>query len=70
MYISSSISIHDQTIFYSENNQKNKPTLLFLHGLSADKSDFFGILDSDIFSEYRTIALDLPGHGESPYIRS
>lgn len=70
MYISSSISIHNQTIFYSENNQKNKPTLLFLHGLSADRSDFLGILDSDIFSEYRTIALDLPGHGESPYIRS
>jgi len=70
MHISRTISIRNQTIFYSENSQKNKPVIIFLHGLSADRSDFFEILDSAIFSEYHMIALDLPGHGESPYIAS
>ncbi len=48
---------------YSDTNS-NKPTLLFLHGLSLNKK-FWESTIEHLSNDYRCIALDLPGHGES-----
>jgi 2-succinyl-6-hydroxy-2,4-cyclohexadiene-1-carboxylate synthase len=39
-------------------------TVLFLHGFMGDKDDWTEITDR-LRPEYRTLAVDLPGHGES-----
>ncbi len=51
--------------YYETKNQSVKPTVIFLHGLSANHTSWVDIMD--IFSEngYRSIAPDLRGHGHS-----
>lgn len=45
--------------------KKNKKCILFIHGNSSSKVVFNKQLTSPLLSEYRLIALDLPGHGDS-----
>jgi len=45
--------------------EKKAPALLFIHGNSACKEAFSGQFESPLFQDYRLVALDLPGHGES-----
>ena len=53
---------------YLENNPDidtaGKPTLVFVHGFAADK-DSWSMYTRQFHKEYRIIAVDLPGHGES-----
>lgn len=43
----------------------NHPTVLFLHGHCTDKSFFSNQINDQRFKNYRLIAIDLPGYGES-----
>src|SRR5688572_33202304 len=51
-------------IFYREAGDKNKPTILLLHGFPSS-SHMFRDLINDLSSEYHLIALDYPGFGQS-----
>ncbi|MBS0654170.1 MAG: alpha/beta hydrolase [Verrucomicrobia bacterium] len=42
-----------------------EPTILFIHGHTANKDFFTKQLTSPLFNKYRLIAVDLPGHGKS-----
>lgn len=42
-------------------------TLLFLHGLGASKHEFLGAVGYDGLRDYRLVAFDFPGCGETPY---
>ena len=50
----------------SDDNQRHKPWLVFIHGLLGCGDDWVGILP--YFSQWSCITLDLPGHGESQSI--
>ena len=41
------------------------PTLLFVHGNSGSSANFKPQLESGLAAEFRLVALDLPGHGDS-----
>jgi len=45
---------------------KDKPTLLFLHGLGTDKGIWYSVT-RNLSSTQHAISLDLPGHGESSW---
>jgi len=45
---------------------KDKPTLLFLHGLGTDKGTWYSVT-RHLSSTQHCICLDLPGHGESSW---
>lgn len=53
-------------IFYRKNGLDNRVPVIFVHGLAGD-SRFFHNQLKYFGSLYRTIAIDLPGHGRSPY---
>ena len=59
------ILINDIEINYIDNEAKSEKTLLFIHGNSHSSRTFRRQLQSKDFSEYRMIAIDLPGHGYS-----
>lgn len=52
------------TLSYVESGAEG-PTVLFIHGNSSCKEIFGRQLESGIGRDYRCIAFDLPGHGES-----
>jgi len=45
--------------------QGSGPPLVLLHGLTFDRTSWHPVMDR-LGSRFRTVALDLPGHGESP----
>lgn len=45
--------------------EKDAPALLFIHGNSACKEVFINQFESPLLQDYRLVAFDLPGHGES-----
>jgi pimeloyl-ACP methyl ester carboxylesterase len=46
--------------------QSDKPhAIIFIHGNSHSKMSFLNQLNDQKFSQYRLIAIDLPGHGDS-----
>lgn len=47
---------------------ENQTTLLFLHGLGSTAASFTELATS-LSVKYRILALDLPGHGESTFIK-
>ena len=55
-------------ISYMERPAKddNQPTLVFVHGITAQKLGWIPLL-RQLPSSWRIIALDLPGHGESDF---
>lgn len=59
------INIHGEEISYFD-NQKEKTTLIFIHGALINKEYWTEQL-SYFSKTYRTIAIDLPGHGKSSW---
>lgn len=57
-------------ISYREENRSASKTIFFFHGNSGSSLHWTCQLQSGIFSKYRLIAFDLPGHGESSGIPS
>lgn len=49
---------------YTQQGDKEKPALLFLHGFMGSAADWSGIVNS-FSNEYLSIAVDLPGHGKT-----
>lgn len=47
------------------NSKSEDPTIIFIHGHCTNKEFFKKQLESPLFANYRLIALDLPGYGES-----
>ncbi|MFT5998474.1 MAG: pimeloyl-ACP methyl ester carboxylesterase [Neolewinella sp.] len=51
--------------YYESRLADNGPTLLFIHGLGNYAQVWFKLMDQ-LKGRFRCIALDLPGHGDSP----
>lgn len=51
---------------YAYSDRGNGPSLIFMHGLFADRSIFEAQV-SELEKDYRCIVFDLPGHGVSDY---
>lgn len=45
--------------------EKDAPALFFVHGNSASKEVFAQQFENPLLQEYRLVAIDLPGHGQS-----
>ncbi len=60
-----SVADHDWTYLDSAPEDGSKPVLLMLHGFAVDKDNWLRFARS--FDDYRVIAPDLPGHGETSY---
>lgn len=45
--------------------KSGRPTILFVHGAGGSAASWLGVL-SAIGREFNTLAVDLPGHGETP----
>ncbi len=52
-------------ISYLDNEIKDKKTIVFVHGWGADKNNLQSIYFY-LINDYRIIAIDLPGFGQSP----
>ena len=50
----------------SNGQRKEPPTLLFLHGFTANKTMWM-IMSKYLPKEWRIVMLDMPGHGESTF---
>jgi len=50
---------------YKEKNTAGQQTILCLHALGHSSKDYSKMFEDDRFNEYRIIALDFPGHGNS-----
>lgn len=59
------ILINEIEINYIDNEAKSEKTLLFIHGNSHSSRTFRRQFRSKNFSNYRMLAIDLPGHGSS-----
>lgn len=67
-YIDSSIVINDTPLHYISTGQKDKQTLVFIHGSPGSWEAFKSYLaDSLMTNNYRLIAVDRPGFGYSDY---
>lgn len=49
---------------YLELGERTAPPVLFLHGFGGDK-DNWALVQRQVASTFRTVAIDLPGHGNS-----
>jgi pimeloyl-ACP methyl ester carboxylesterase len=58
------LNIDGLDIFYREAGDKNKPTILLLHGFPSS-SHMYRDLISDLSTDYHLIAPDYPGFGQS-----
>lgn len=63
------VKVGDLNIAYLERNQDSKITILFIHGNSFSSDCFLRQLESNLLQDYRIIAIDLPGHGDSSRAR-
>ncbi len=54
-------------VFYRINGVENKPAIIFIHGLAGD-SRFFHNQLKYFGNSYKTVAIDLPGHGRSSFV--
>ena len=59
------IWVEDISLTYIEKNQAAKETIFFIHGNSGSSATWKRQINDARFSQYRLIALDLPGHGNS-----
>ncbi len=59
------IDINNIGINYQERAAAERPTIVMIHGLGCSLKYWNCVFDAEEFSEYRLIALDLPGFGES-----
>lgn len=58
------IDIDGHTYHYLDNNNTDKPTVLMVHGFTADK-DNWNLMSIPLSDDFHLIAIDLLGHGES-----
>lgn len=59
------INVDNVTISYLEKNKDASLTLFFFHGNSCSANFWRKQVNSPLFSDYRLVVFDLPGHGES-----
>lgn len=59
------ININDIRLAYFEKNNQAKYSIFFIHGNSGSFKTWSRQLQDELFKDYRLIAIDLPGHGES-----
>ena len=57
-------TVDDYTFHGYEIGDSSLPTLVCLHGLTADSKSFFGLIEY-LINDFHLILLDNPGHGES-----
>lgn len=62
--INKKIDIDGINISYGDNENYEKPILVFLHGNSSSRTVLSGLIDL-IVSDYHIVSIDLPGHGQS-----
>lgn len=61
-----SVTLSSGTASYLEKpSDDTSITILMIHGNSLSKETFIPQLESGLFDEYRLIAVDLPGHGDT-----
>lgn len=53
------------SLFYREKNSNKSVAIVFLHGNSLNSTSFDKQFHSPLLSNYRLVAIDLPGHGRS-----
>ena len=66
------IQTYDNNIIYYKHkrfNNKNKPTLVFIHGLSGNHTIWNNVVQYFHKKRYSTIAIDLYGHGKSSTVK-
>lgn len=51
-------------------NLRNAPAVVFIHGNSHSSGTFFNQFDDELLNEFRLVAIDLPGHGNSQWDKS
>lgn len=61
----SDASLHTYTYLERGHPSNEKPSLLLVHGFSASKYNFLSFI-SFLPRDHHVIAVDLPGHGETP----
>jgi pimeloyl-ACP methyl ester carboxylesterase len=61
----STVSVGDQTLAYRSSSGSGRP-VVFVHGNSSSAATWAPLLDSDFGRRYHCLAVDLPGHGQSP----
>jgi len=59
------ISVGGMELAYLEKSPNAKKTIFFIHGNSGSSRMWRKQFDSGLLGNYRLIAIDLPGHGES-----
>ncbi len=64
------IRIDGLNISYLEENCHQKESILFIHGNSLNAALFENLLLSQHLKDYRMIALDLPGNGQSQHSKN
>ena len=52
------------TLAYTVSGATGRPVVVFLHGFLGNRGDWFDI-EQLLSDQYRVLAIDLPGHGES-----
>ena len=57
------------TFKYFERGSPTAPTILCVHGFSSSKDSYLGIY-KHMPKKYHVVAVDLPGHGETPCVAS
>lgn len=65
-----SIEINGKKLSYSEVNSEKSFSLLFLNGNSHSRKSFHKQLNDKKFENFRLIAVDLPGHGDSSFFEN
>src|SRR6476646_119068 len=58
------VKVHGLDTFYREAGDKNKPTILLLHGFPSS-SHMYRDLINDLAADYHLVAPDYPGFGQS-----
>lgn len=58
-------NILGQELTFYDYNENHSPTLIMIHGNSLNASLFRDTVQSSLFSAYRIILLELPGHGNA-----
>ncbi|HEX5154267.1 MAG TPA: alpha/beta hydrolase [Parafilimonas sp.] len=59
------INVSGTKIAYIEKNSAEAKTIFFIHGNSGSSKTWRKQFQDELFKNYRLIAVDLPGHGES-----
>lgn len=61
------ITADNLSIAFIEKNPTQLLTVYFIHGNSSSANSWYKQFESNLFQDYRLIAFDLPGHGNSTH---